>query len=193
MEFKVVLSYLVYLIYVYFISTNIEYMFHRFMMHDDKYFYGKSHVTHHKHTDNEMNLIYRNTKDYEDIGESENLIFELPEVLGISVVLYLLVYLFYFFYPIKINIYFIVLIPLIPLIYAVIMWNSIHPHIHYKCGKDYTPLSLPCDITKYLAENNSFVKWLVNNHKKHHIYKGDKKGNFSVTLPGADFLYNTYN
>ena len=34
------------------------------------------------------------------------------------------------------------------------MWNSIHPHIHYKCGKDYTPLSLPCDITKYLSENN---------------------------------------
>ena len=73
------------------------------------------------------------------------------------------------------------------------MWNSIHPYVHHKCGRDYTFLSLPCNTTKDMVKKNPFVKWLVNNHKKHHIYKGDEKGNYNVTIPGADFLYNTYN
>ena len=31
-------------------------------------------------------------------------------------------------------------------------------------------------------------------HNKHHLVENGKNlGNFNVTIPGADFLYNTYN
>lgn len=188
-----IISYLVYIMYIYFIGSNLEYIFHRFLMHNDQMPYGKYHVTHHKHTDNDMYLINTDSKEYKDIGVEENLIIDMRETLIISTFVYFFAYIFYTFFPIKINIYFIILVPLIFIIYSMIMWNSIHPYIHYKCGKDYTFISLPCDFTKYIAKNSDFVKWLLDNHKKHHIYKGDEKGNYNITLPGADFLYNTYN
>lgn len=193
MKLLTVVSYLVYTIYIHFIGTNVEYLLHRFIMHNDSYYYGKFHTTHHKHTDNKMNLINKNTKEYQNMGQQENLIIDLSEVLAVTIGVYSFVYIFYILYPIKINLYFMILVPLIYIIYTTIMWNSIHPYVHHKCGTNYTSLSLPCNITEHMAEKNSFVKWLVNNHKKHHIYKGDSKGNYNVTIPGADFLYNTYN
>ena len=193
MKLIIILTYLIFIIYIHFIGTNIEYLLHRFIMHNDSYYYGKFHTTHHKHTDDKMNLIDKNTKEYQDIGKTENLIIDINEVLTVTIGTYLFVYIFYIFYPIKINIYFMILLPLIYIIYTTIMWNSIHPYVHHKCGRDYTSLSLPCNTTKDMVKKNPFVKWLVNNHKKHHIYKGDEKGNYNVTIPGADFLYNTYN
>ena len=89
-----IISYLVYIIYIHFIGTNTEYIFHRFLMHNEDMPYGKFHVTHHKHTDNEMHLINKNTKEYKDIGVEENLIIDMRETLLISAFVYLFAYVF---------------------------------------------------------------------------------------------------
>ena len=94
------------------------------------------------HTDDDMYLINTDSKEYKDIGVEENLIIDMRETLLISAFVYLFAYVFYAFFPVKINIYFIILVPLIYIIYAMVMWNSIHPYIHYKCGRDYTPISI---------------------------------------------------
>jgi hypothetical protein len=33
--------------------------------------------------------------------------------------------------------------------------------------------------------------WFKANHTMHHLRKGDEKGNYNVTLPGADWILGT--
>ena len=42
-------------------------------------------------------------------------------------------------------------------------------------------------------KDNWYIKWVIKNHTKHHKVKGDKKGNFNIIYPGADYLLGTYN
>lgn len=185
--------YIFYWIYIHLIVSNIEYIGHRFIMHSSNNIYGDAHLNHHKNTDKNMTLMNRERLEYKENGTLENLIFEPLEMTILLILVYCFSYLFYIFTPVKLNIYFIVLLPFIYYIYVLMIWNSIHPYIHKKCGRDYTIVSLPCNIIEYMVKNSSFLQWLIENHKKHHIYKGDKKGNWNVSLPGADFIYNTYN
>ncbi len=172
----------------------MEYILHRFLMHNENNYYGYNHVHHHKNTDKNMNIININRKEYENKKiEGDNLIFQPKESIILMIVLYCFVYIFYILSPVKLNKYFLILLPLIYSIYGLIMWNSIHPYIHKKCGRNYTIFSLPCNITEYIAKKNSFIQWLIENHKKHHNIKGNNKGNYNITIPGADFMYNTYN
>uniref|UniRef100_A0A6C0AVF1 Fatty acid desaturase domain-containing protein n=1 Tax=viral metagenome TaxID=1070528 RepID=A0A6C0AVF1_9ZZZZ len=190
---NIYLYYIFYWIYIHLVTSNIEYIIHRFIMHKPNNLYGNNHIIHHKHADKNMNLINRETDEYKKLGDGENLIIGLPDTIMLSILTLCFTYIFYIFCPKKINKYFLILLPLIYILYAIIMWNSIHPYIHKKCGRDYTIFSMPCNFTEYIAKTNSFVKWIIENHTKHHIYKGENKGNYNITIPGADFIYNTYN
>jgi len=64
-----------------------------------------------------------------------------------------------------------------------ILWNTLHPRYHR--------------FNNYYNENgiieNSFIyKYLEKYHMIHHLNKGDKKCNFNIILPGADFIMGTY-
>ena len=186
--------YLCYIFYVYLVGTNIEYIIHRFIMHNMNNFIGKAHITHHKHTSNkDMSLQNMDTKDYKEIMPNHNLILEIRDVIGGLFLCFFSGYIFNNLYFIKLNLFFLITVQVIWLLYVVFMWNSIHPYIHGKCGREFTYFSLSYDSTEFLAKNIGYIKWLINNHRKHHIYKGDKKGNYNIILPGADFIYNTYN
>ena len=193
MKYYIYFYYIFYWIYIHLILSNMEYILHRFLMHNNNNYYGKFHSIHHKNTDKDMTLMNSERNEYRTLGVGENLLFEPIEYILLTTLLYCFVYIFYIISPVKLNNYFLILLPFIYSIYSLIMWNSIHPYIHKKCGRDYTIFSLPCNITEYLAQKNSFIQWLIDNHKKHHIYKNEDKGNYNITLPGADFIYNTYN
>ena len=72
------------------------------------------------------------------------------------------------------------------------MWNSIHPYIHYEDGNKKCKLGLSYETVKKLHKENYYIRLLINNHIMHHNRKGDRKGNFCVTLMGADHLFGTY-
>ena len=191
---NIYLHYLVFCIYIHLLGTHIEYLIHKYIMHnEDTGIYGEYHIIHHKYCDDNMNLVGKDFDEYKKLGYEENLTFSFLEVFLVSIFVLIFTFIFIKSYPKKLNTYFLAVIPTIYILYTWIMWNSIHPYIHKRCGREFTIFSLPCSLTKSFAENTLFGKWLHQNHVKHHLYKGNAKGNFNITIPGADFLYNTYN
>lgn len=65
------------------------------------------------------------------------------------------------------------------------LWNILHPSYHnYMDNKE-----------KYInpwVEKNPIYKFLLKYHLLHHLNKGDKKCNFNIIIPGADYLFGTY-
>jgi len=83
-------------------------------------------------------------------------------------------------------------------IYQSSFWNTIHPDIH---GINETiswwegiPGSFGWVLlfsSIYLDKRTTMYDWLKKNHTMHHLRKGDTKGNYNVTLPGADWILGT--
>lgn len=187
-----VLHYVVYWMYIHLLGSHIEYVLHRYVMHGGIGRSGRDHLIHHRHTDPSMNLIKRETDEYKILGHAENLIITFKEIRIFSCIAAPFTYLFHVLYPVKLHIGVLLGLPSVYLLYVWVLWNSIHPYVHHRSGRDFTWMCLPPDMTSHLAEHHAWVKWLIENHKKHHRRKGANKGNFNVTVPGADFIYNTY-
>lgn len=182
-------NYIIPFIILYLSASFIEHIYHRFIMHNSFLNEGKRHIQHHIDTDiNTMSLVGDNI-EYDEIVfplyNIESYIFLIP--------LLLQTFILYYFYPIPLNFFVLLFISITLFLYAILCWNTIHPFIHNENAKKYTELSLNHSNTQYLVDNVYLFKWIIDNHKKHHIIKGNKKGNFNITLPGADFIMGTYN
>lgn len=185
--------------FIYLFSSILENLIHRFVMHkslmNTSFFnnVNKNHILHHKATTSDGSLN-KNIENYKELGNEESLClsgWESLIVFGTSIFVITPLTLKIFgvnFYSINALIAFIFAILLC--IYAKVTWDTIHPYLHkespLKCGTFFT-------ITNEKIINNFYYKWLMKNHKAHHLIKGDKKGNFNITLPGADFILGTYN
>ena len=88
MNYSIYLYYIIYCIYIHLIASNMEYILHRFLMHNENNYYGYNHVHHHKNTDKNMNIININRKEYENKKiEGDNLIFQPKESIILMIVL----------------------------------------------------------------------------------------------------------
>ena len=86
-----------------------------------------------------------------------------------------------------INFYVILITILVFLFINIIVWNTVHAFAHHF---DSSIICYPIGISnKYISEKNIIVKWLVNNHRKHH---NNKNTNYNIVFPGADYIMNTY-
>ena len=74
-----------------------------------------------------------------------------------------------------------------------IIWNALHCRIHNVDADAACNKALPNCPTKYITVNNPYVKWVVQNHQAHHLYKGREKGNWNVVIPGADYILGSHN
>lgn len=187
-----VFHYLFYIFLAYILFSIVEYCLHRFLMHNGNIYFGKYHLIHHTHTEQDMTLNNK-TKKYKELSMSENLGFENLEIAIIFVIVITFAFAFKYIYPIKLNIYVLLMINMTFFIYIVILWNSIHPFLHHKCPTKLGLIGIPYEYTEYLVKNSSYLRFLIDNHVTHHNVKGKNKGNYNVTLIGADFLFNTYN
>lgn len=69
------------------------------------------------------------------------------------------------------------------------IWNKVHIKMH-NYDVDYSITEGPYDENIF---NLDIIKYmLLSNHQRHHLQKGDKKGNYNVIIMGADewFGYN---
>lgn len=188
-----ILGYFIFFICMYIISTFSEYFLHKYIMHNPNNSVGKRHITHHKSTNKDMTLN-TNDEDYKIILPSENLFLDdWLTILMIFSISCITVYSFYKYYPTELNLKILLLISSLFALFEILIWNSVHSYMHGRDGYEMGYFSLKQNITSYLVENFSYFKWIINNHIKHHNVKGDKKGNFNIVFPGADFLLNTYN
>ena len=72
----------------------------------------------------------------------------------------------------------------------IIIWNSMHPYIHNEDASKRCKLYFSKSYVDKV-KNNFYVRWIILNHKLHHIRKGDRKGNYNAVFPGGDYLFGT--
>lgn len=185
---------IIYILVIYLITTNLEYIIHRFIMHNDRTNIGKCHIIHHKNTnDTNMKLENIDSPEHSMLLPNYNLVLTYTEIIPILSIMLLGAFIFYKFYPVKLDVKFLVGVPLALALYSAFTWNSVHSYIHHRDAREFTNISFPYSFTERCVQSNPLFKWVVDNHVKHHVYKGDEKGNYNITLPGADFLWGTYN
>jgi len=72
-----------------------------------------------------------------------------------------------------------------------VIWNTMHSYVHF------FDVNKICNVNgipkEYIDENNVYVNWSLENHRAHHFYKNDEKGNWNVVFPGADYIFGTNN
>jgi hypothetical protein len=193
----------VFLLYAVFSIT--EYVVHKYLMHSPKHKHNilsLNHWTHHEHTLNNMNL--KNSETYNAISNKYlGLYFTWSYslmVLFVGLVECYLLYLFLKCVKIDINETFCVLCVTLFSIYQTSFWNTIHPDIHnvkegitiYEGIPGWNGWKILFSSI-YLDENMDLYKWFKINHTLHHLIKGSDKGNYNVTLPGADWLFGKLN
>jgi hypothetical protein len=187
-------EYILYIIVLILYGSFIEYMIHKYIMHQFKSTIQEHHVIHHNATKNDY-TIDRNTKNYHKLEKGYNDNFCLGKTsLIFFVVLLIMFNLVYFkllgIKQLKLNN--VIILNVLLTTYIILVWNSIHPYIHSECGfkKCY---GLNMNTTDKIVKNVPFFRFLVDNHKAHHYYKKEEKGNYNITIPIFDFLMNDYN
>jgi hypothetical protein len=76
-------------------------------------------------------------------------------------------------------------------IYQSSMWNCIHPMIHHVHQSLKAAEGIDA-IPRTWMQKTFAYQWLWQNHVLHHLITGNNKGNYNVTLPGADWLFGAY-
>jgi len=158
---------------------------------------SKNHWNHHEHTLDDMNL--KTSENYNDnINKYLGLYFTWLYTGVVFIVGLIEAFLLYFLLKIvKINIspLFVIVSVILFSIYQSSFWNTIHPDIHnIKENLNWNEGIPGWDGWKtiyssvYINNNTNIYDWFINNHKLHHLRKGDRKGNYNVTLPGADWV-----
>ena len=144
---------------------------------------AKSHNIHHKYTKNDMNLKYSNIYN-KNKDKYLGLYFLWKETCLVLLVGLTIAFILNIFY--QLNFIFIIIIIIFFAYYQSSLWNTIHPDIHHIDYKLNLNEGIPSlDIYKKLP----YYDWLKKNHIKYHIYKDEKKGNYNVTLPLANYLF----
>merc|ERR1712129_12686 len=195
----------------YFITSACEWAIHRYCMHaiDNDKVPGKAlkninkqHLVHHNATKTDMTIVPTH-----DQYKKKNLDMAHVEYQGL-----------YFIWPVNIAIFvaFLIGAPIVQFVcktvfsqfieYSVtyreamalgfvlclwmnLVWNWVHPELHMKPGLKITE-GLDLLPHREFMKDTFVYKWLWNNHVLHHLHRG--RSNYNVTLPGADWLFGTY-
>ena len=176
--------YSVFFISAYLAASFQEWFAHKYLMHQKSLHFlnglYKNHLLHHKNTLDDYTI---------QNGNTEYICFDLFTVDGMvqtGVVLSL-----------NVGVFFVVFYPVIPLSVItttisvllsinILVWNVVHSYVH---GFDSSVICSPMGISnRYVSENNPVIKWLSDNHRKHH----DKPNtHYNIVFPGADHLLGT--
>tara|TARA_Y100000389_G_scaffold204546_1_gene257896 strand:- start:8173 stop:8655 length:483 start_codon:yes stop_codon:yes gene_type:complete len=155
-------------------------------MHQPTTSIGRDHILHHTST----NIKTFDLTESPEMDNQQNLCFDI-EICYIAFVIFM-IYLFvlkkftknteYVLYSILLFVTF--------LFFMIIIWNSIHPYIHNEDPSKRCKYHL---FKSYIdkKKNNFYIRWMIWNHKLHHIRKGKRKGNYNIVFPGADYLLGT--
>lgn len=167
---------------LYLICTMSEWILHRYVMHakvDLPWIrtFHDSHVIHHSLIEKDM-TVREHERMYEDICMQP---FSWLVILLMSGGLMWVLFGRWFSASV------IIAHVLVFVLIEVVVWNSLHPYIHHVAGKAGCRLS-----STDIPSGNPYVKWVVRNHAAHHLIKGERKGNFNIVFPGADYLMGTY-
>lgn len=158
---------------------------------------SKGHITHHLHTLPNMRL-----KKSEKYNEEDNkylgLYFTWSSTIAVSLIALvegLFLYTALNYVNIRISPIFVLVFVLFGTIYMSSFWNTVHPEIHNIDTKLTWYEGIPgWSGWKWLFSNIilyddvSLYTWFIQNHTMHHLRKNEKKGNYNVTFPGADFI-----
>lgn len=190
-------DYVVVFVIVYIVATFLEYFNHKYIMH--KHLFGlswfkayyDSHIKHH--------IDAAKDKDFKMHEDTlEDMCFHLGNsiILGFQAYLFVvLITLVLYKFILKRPIYKFIFIwsavfVFITLMYVIVTWNTWHPIIHGLDGRKVCGmLAIPKDKVN---KDGAFGKFIIDNHKTHHYYKHDEKGNYNITLPGADLIMGSY-
>ena len=74
-----------------------------------------------------------------------------------------------------------------------VVWNTLHSYIHKLEVNQICKNAVYGVPKEHVNEENPYVKWSLENHKAHHYFKGDEKGNWNVVFPGTDYILGTHN
>jgi len=193
---------IIFVLCIYIIFSFTEYIVHRYFMHSkEKNVLSNNHWNHHKHTLDDMQL--KNSDQYNSyINKYLGLYFTWPNTVIVFFVGLLEGFILYlclsYLFDINISILSIFIWVSFFCIYQSSFWNTIHPDIH----GIHKPISwwegIPGSFiwifvfsSIYIDNKITIYDWLKRNHTMHHLRKGDKKGNYNVTLPGADWILGT--
>lgn len=181
-----VYTYIIITVFIYLIFTTSEYIIHKFVMHNETTSFGKEHVLHHKLTNDETCDITETSQ----MDNRQNLCFDdqVSYFCFTMFVLFILV-LRKFTKNIEYALYSFLLFVMMTF-FMIIIWNSMHPYIHNEHPSKRCKIYLSKSYIDKI-KNTSYVQWIISNHKLHHMRKGDRKGNYNVVYPGADYLFGT--
>ena len=193
----------VFLLYVIFSFT--EYGVHKYLMHGAKTGYNplsQNHWTHHEHTLNNMEL-----KKNDNYNTTVNKYLGLYFVWSYSCIVFLVglsegavLYMILKSSDIHVSPWLVVMTVAVFSVYQSSFWNTVHPDIHNIKDTLTIHEGIPgWDGWKWLfsvfyVDNDrqiTLYDWFKRNHTLHHSRKGVKKGNYNVTLPGADWILGT--
>jgi hypothetical protein len=133
--------------------------------------YGEEHIKHHSDVLQDMSL----KGGYHEGG----LFFDSFDLVYITLLIFIVWYptvlLFY-----KAKWYYVFLGAVLISLFYKTMWDILHYSFHQIN-----------DIGKY--KKNPIFNWLYNNHRVHHLTKGEQKCNYNIIFPGADHILGLYN
>ena len=176
----------VFLITLYIFAAFEEYIIHKYIMHQkiDLPYLKETYEDHHRH--------HLNTnKDFTiKNNDPSNICFSFMTTVPLFIITVSSLYAI-FYRILSFNI--IVISVIIILIIHMVVWNTLHSYIH-KLEVNRICKNAVYGVTKeYINEENPYVKWSLENHKAHHYFKGDEKGNWNVVFPGPDYILGTHN
>lgn len=191
------LNHALFIIALYGVFSITEHLVHRYVMHNNFGAFSKDHCIHHQHTLDDMTL--KQSENYnEDVNKYFGLFFIWPYTIAVFAVGFTEAYvLSMVFNAVNMNISLLATLIYVSAFcfYQSSFWNTIHPDIHFITEKLSWSEGIPgSDIWKSIFEsipmdrNKNIYDWLKDNHIMHHRRKGPKKGNYNVTLPGADWF-----
>jgi hypothetical protein len=190
---------IVYGLLVYSMFSMTEWFVHKYIMHGDKdkTSFARDHIVHHIHTLPDMKLS--SSSEY---GDNIDKYLGLYFIWRSSIVVFFIgctqCFILNYITGLNVSAFYIITLVFIFCLYQSSFWNTIHPDIH----------EIPLNLTwkegipgwngwKHLfstitIDNITLYDWLKANHRMHHLRKGTNKGNYNVTLPGADFIFGSY-
>jgi len=186
MKKNTVLAICVFLISLYLLASFEEYFIHKYIMHNKINFpYLKElyeeHIKHHIDT-NEDYTIKKN--------DHTNICFTFTTTIPLFIIT---IFILYFLFNKIISFNIILFSIIIIIIIHIVVWNSLHSYVHYFDVNTICKNAIIGIPKEYINEKNIYVKWSLDNHRAHHFYKNEQKGNWNIVFPGADYILGTYN
>ena len=175
-----------FLITLYFLSSFLEVFIHKYIMHrviNIPYFKetAEEHIKHHIATNKDFSI--KN-------NDSSNICFDFITILPVY---FATVFILYIIFNKIISLNIILFTVLVAIIIHMVLLNTLHSYVHYFNVNEVCKNTIYGIPKEYINKENIYVKWCLNNHRAHHYFKDDKKGNWNIIFPGADYILGTHN